>query len=869
MAPKLLTEASDCRIGHGSVERLNDPPDSRSGSEMCVQMDAQSLPSTSEPAIAQTHEVLTFQDSAASNIGSSVGPPAMMTLADKTQDHSLDDFFARPVRIADFTWLEADAMGTTRQFSPWHLYFTNPRVQYKLHNHGFIQCTLKLKILVNASPFYYGSMLAAYRPLTSFTADTISVDPGLRHFIPYSQRPSVWLAPQRNEGAEMSLPFLNPANWLDAGSASDMIDMGQLTFINYTDLQSANGATGTGVTISVYAWAENVHLSGPSLSLATQGDVLDLCVQADEYGRGPVSQVASAIGTTARSLERVPFIGRFATATRIGASAVSKIASMFGYTNVPVIEDTRPLRPEAFPKFSSSDIGFPVEKLTLDPKNELTLDNTVCGAGTDDELAISKLIQRESYLCATTWSTSQPSNTILFSSPVSPGDMYDLTVSAYPKYYFTPLAWVQALFQNWRGDMIFRFRIVASKYHKGRLRVSFDPAGQFAQNLVNTAASDNVVFTEIVDLDAEAEVEFRVPYQQALPFLLGKRLNVTPGWDTTSTPLFNRNKNLDNGTITLRVLTALTAPIALSSVQVQVFVRGAENLEFANPCSVRKGFSNWAVQSDTITTSSTPATLGKDSHVDDNQYLVNFGEKILSLRQVMRRMTLVGVTTPPVTTGQDFYLVQKYFSRIPPYYGYDPNGIHTAKGVVTPANTYKFNFTFMNTMNWVMPAFIGYRGSTNWSFNVDSSAPVSHVRSVRINQNAVPNTPLAIDAFVASSTTGTASQNTKFFYNSVDSGGGGSALTSQRTNAGLNVQCPMYSRFKFMSTSPTRSTDYNLADGNLDAFVTEVLLNNTAVGPKSGDTRIWSYVGIGTDFNVLYFLNVPTYTDIGTSMVAV
>lgn len=852
------------------MERLNDPPVSCSDSEMYVQMDAQSLPSGSAPVVTQVHETLTFQDAASSNVGTSGGPIAEVSRADATQHHSLDDFFSRPVRIANFTWLEADAIGTSRAFRPWHLYFTNPRVQYKLHNHAFIQCKLKLKILINASPFYYGSMLAAYRPLTGFSADTISYDVGNRHFIPYSQRPCVWLAPQRNEGAEMTLPFIHPANWLDAGSASAMNSMGELLFLNYTDLESANGTTGTGVTITVYAWAEDVKLSGPSLSLATQGDELDLQVQADEYGRGPVSQLASAVASTAKTLSKVPFIGRFATATQIGASAVSRIASMFGYTNVPVIEDTRPLRPEAFPKFASSDIGFPVEKLTLDPKNELTLDNTVCGAGADDELTISKLVQRESYLCATSWSTTHSSNDILFSSPVAPGDLWDLTVAANPKMYLTPMAWINAMFQNWRGDIIFRFRIVASKYHKGRLRVSFDPAGQFAQNLVNTPASDNVVFTEIIDLDNDTEVEFRVPYQQALPFLLGKSLNATPGWSTTTTPLFTRDPVRDNGTITVRVLTALTAPVALSTVSVQVFVRGAENLEFANPCSVRKGYSPWTVQADTITTSATSSVLGAPSHVDDNQYLVNFGEKILSLRQLLRRMTLVGVTTPVAASGQDFYIVQKYFNRIPPYFGYDPDGIHQAKGVVNTGTTYKFNFVNTTPLNWILPAFLGYRGSTNWSFNVDSSAPISHVRAMRLNLNSQPSSAVALDAFVTGTVTGTPSANAQFFYTKVNAGVAGSALTNQRTNAGLNVQCPMYTRYKFSGTSVNRATSSNNGDdGDLDMFCMEVLLNNTAVGPKAVDTRIWSYCGVGTDFNVLYFLNVPTMWDIGTGMAPV
>lgn len=842
------------------------PPRDHSVCDLDVQADIQNVPSTSSSSVMLKQDLLTFQDSTVSYSGDSLGPPPAMTTVDQTEASNLDDFFSRPVRIANFTWLESDPIGTTRVFQPWSLFFTDPRVQYKLNNFAFLQCTLKVKIMINASPFYYGSMLCAYRPLTNFNNDTISVDTGTRYFIPYSQRPCCWLAPQRNEGAEMKLPFLYGANWLPAGTKSEFDNFGSLTFINYTLLQSANGVSGSGVTVSVYAWAEDVRLSGPTLGLATQCDEI---VQGDEYGIGPVSRPASAIASFAGSLSRVPVIGKFATATQIGASAVSRVASMFGYTNVPVIANTAPLRPEPFPKFASSEIGFPVEKLTLDPKNELTLDNTVAGAAGHDELAIAKIVQRESYLCSTQWSTSNVADDILFSTPVSPSNFWDITTETYPRVYLTPQAWASSLFQNWRGDVIVRFRIVASKYHKGRLRVSFDPSGQTATNIINTAASNNVIFTEIIDLDGEAEVEFRVPYQQAYNFLANKSLLTPPTWSVSGTPSFVYDPYLYNGTLTLRVLTALTSPVASSYVNVLVFVRGADNLEFANPTGPPNGFSQFAVQSDVITTPAVSSTLGSNSVGDDNLYLVNFGEKIHSLRQVLRRMSLVSVDTPDSVVGFDFYLMKKYFTRIPPFFGYDPNGIHTANGLAAPTSTFKFNFVQQHPINWILTAFVGYRGSVNWTFNVDAGVPVENIRVMRLNQGSYPKSTVATSVIATGSNLSTASVGAAFFAFNAEPGAAGMSLTNQLTNAGMNVQCPMYTRFKFAGTSANRATGPNTGDEEqVDMFGLEYStdLNGAKAVPPA---QVWAYAGIGTDFNVLYFLNVPTMTYIGTAMVPV
>jgi len=130
--------------------------------------------------------------------------------------------------------------------------------------------------VLNASPFYYGSMRASYQPLPNFKASTIVAGTvgGFTNteFIPYSQQPGVWLKPQHSEGAELTLPFFYPRSFLKAQLAQDFTDMGTLRMIIYNVLQSANGVTGQGVTVQVYAWAENVTLAGPSVVLSMQGD---------------------------------------------------------------------------------------------------------------------------------------------------------------------------------------------------------------------------------------------------------------------------------------------------------------------------------------------------------------------------------------------------------------------------------------------------------------------------------------------------------------------------------------------------------------------------------------------------------------------
>ncbi len=393
-----------------------------------------------------------------------------VTLRDDTPvNASLGEFLSRPVRIASFTWNESDAVGTTNTFSPWHLFFNDARNKYKLNNFSFIQCDLKIKVLINASPFYFGAMIASYQPLPNIANgyNSITNDSGTRYFIPYSQRPHLWIYPQSNAGGEMTLPFFLNKNWLRIQHYQDFLDMGTLKFINYTALASANGVTGQGVTVQVYAWAENVRLAGPSAGLS-------LAVQTrDELDYKP-SKIASAVAAAAGNLKRVPIISGFATATEVGAKFVAGGARALGFTNHPVVDDVPPYKPTAMAPMSTSEISYPVEKLTLDHKNELSIDPGIVGLSGVDELSIGHLAQRESYLCTSTFSTTNAVDDILFTSTVSPL-LHDVESSgAQPKVFMTPLAWLYNMFGNWRGDIIFRFRFVASPFHKGRVRISYD-----------------------------------------------------------------------------------------------------------------------------------------------------------------------------------------------------------------------------------------------------------------------------------------------------------------------------------------------------------------------------------------------------------
>lgn len=785
-----------------------------------------------------------------------------------TTNVDLGDFLSRPVRIGTFTWAESDVFNTKRTFNPWKLFFSDPVIANKLANYAFLTCDMKIKVVINASPFYYGAMLCSYQPLTNLTPSTISTLDTSTDYVLYSQRPHFWIYPSSNTGGEMTLPFFLHKNFLQIQLSSDFDNMGTLTLSNLTTLQSANGATGTGVTVQIYAWAEKVKLSGPSIGLSLQSKTIrdGKSGSKDEYGKGPVSSVASAIALAAGKLSSLPIIGPYMTATEIGATAIAAGASAIGFTNVPVIEDVCPYRPASNPPFSSTDIGYPIEKLTIDAKNELTIDPSTLGLPPDDELQIKYLSNREALLTICNWSTTNNVDDILFTTAVTPSLYQFIPLTNQTLYNQTPMCWVSQLFSQWRGDIIVRFKFVASQYHKGRLRLSYDPAGN-SSNINSTGTTTTAVFTQIIDLGKDSNIEIRIPYQQYLTWLDVDRTSSTLfNWAINNNAPGNLHVNgSTNGMLSLRVLTDLTSPVAASNISILVFVRAADNFELGNPVTLTgTRFSTFSVQSKTMIDEDLEeiqqTIAGNSTNTPPpGRNLTNFGESIISLRQILRRTRLNYTLTVPLGVIDQFSVYRKNFTKYPIMFGFDPAGINKANGITVPVSTFPFNFSNVDPYCWIAPAFIAARGSMNWMINLENNSMFSTVRIARVNDASV--TPVG----AMSTTQGAAvipSDNSLFYMLALKDGAGGVTHTNQYTQAGVSAVCPNYNKYRFQSTTPTRYTSPGSDDGgNKDTYRLEFSNNNvsrTGAVTSSFQIKAFFYTAIGADFGLHFFLNVPS-----------
>jgi len=804
-------------------------------------------------------EVLDFKDDES---GTLVDIPATVdyVMSSQATDAELKDFLNRPVLIHTKTWTEATSLDPlTDNFRPWTLFFDQVAIQKKIDNFYLIQCNLHIKIMINASPFYYGCAMVAYEPLPVFNPSSVIIGSNNNYNVGYSQRPNVKLYPQSSEGGEIVCPFLYHKEWLDITSRQDLNNMGYMTMTSFTDLLNANSIAGQDCTIQIYAWAEDVRLSGPTLKLSLQS------AEKDEYHHeGTISKPASAIARSTGLLSNIPVIGPFMTATSLAADAVAGIAALFGYTNVPVIDDVHAFKNSPLPHLATCDIGIPYEKLTVDSKNELSIDSKICGAALTDELNLSSFLKRESWFYTGTWASTDIAGDLLFNFLVSPQLKKKENTSGGTVLYQTPLGYTAECFRHWRGDIKVHLRVISSQYHRGRFKISWDPIYDIGSAPSTTTEN----YSTIVDITETSDITINIPYIQPTAYLE----TTMPVGDlgAQGTALAN-NPNFSNGLVTVSVVTNQTSPIASADIKILCFISGGDNFEFANPREIDTLHSAYAIQSKEINFNPSDTTTHEMGSVpsvtDDRINLVYMGEHITSLRQLFRRAAIHSYMPFDYThSASDVTAITaNIIARRPRYPGYDPDGPEAAIGLVSGLSE-SYNWVNWTYMTWFERCFVGARGSINWVINAHSNIELDSVYAARSDDTGLLGTgTYYTNAAVTASLSKEAQLMTNYYR---EAGQEGVSATNQKSMTTLHVVAPYYCRYKFGTNGPAdRTLGFKDDDSDHQKLILGAVLHPSANEVKSGGFDL--YVSAGVDYNLIFFLNVPSYYTFTASPVAV
>jgi hypothetical protein len=771
-------------------------------------------------------------------------------------DATLQDFLSRPVMVQKVSWSTGGVF--YRKFNPWLEYFSDPAASNRLNNFNMIRANLHMRFFVNGNPFLYGRAIAGYNPLDAYdnvsgikvTDDEVTVE--------LSQRPHVWLNPTNSEGGDLIVPFMYHLDYASI-ALSNLEELGSVVIYPTVPLKHATGSNES-VRITVYAWMEDVELTGltsiDSSTLVPQSGEDEI----DEANKdGIVSGPASTVARFAKALSPIPWLRPYAMATSSVADGLASAARLFGYSRPPVTAAPTPMRPTTIGSLALCTTPDTADKLTVDDKQELTIDPRISGVDSNvDPMDISTIAKRSSYLTNFTWPTGAQPDTLLFNIRVSPV-VWSEEAAVPIKFRFPPCAAAALPFKYWNGTMNYRFQVVSSKFHRGRLRLTYDPN-------FNSSSVTNTNYSRIVDISEETDFTVSISNNQPTSLLT----HHLPGEDS-ATEVYSTTEYISidsgNGVLGVYVLNDLAVPDTTvdNDITINVFVSASDDFEVFVPDDhfqrfmlyPQSGESDGLYMEQNCPVHQKAIRLGLESDKGNRLSSVYTGERIVSFRPLLKRYNLhhsIGVLT------DTFYSIYARRNAFPFCRGYVSGAIHSTDTAAS------YNFCNTVLLHWVTWMHAGMRGSTRWKLllcnrlesDEEFTAYVNRVHAKGTN-NYFEDNSAAVQNY---------SNNSKVSHDSVikgiftnawkfgpPSGTLGSTFRFGSVNPSVEFEMPFYSLYRFLpckySNWTTHINDVNVYDRSPEMWEFRSVVDGNTT------TKFDCHVSAGEDFQVYFFTGMP------------
>lgn len=778
-----------------------------------------------------------------------------------THDASLENFFNRPIVINETEW--SVGANLFYQFDPWSLYFENPRVSNRIANFSLLRCKLHVKFIINGNGFLYSRALASYLPFSA--QDTLSQNRSLtpNDMVQASQQPHIFLNPTTSTGGQFLLPYFNSVNnTYIPGSNWDTL--GAITVRSFQPLTHANGGT-TDVTITVLAWAEDVQLSVlTTVEPDTLSPQMGKADETDEANKtGVISGPASTISRWALAMSKIPPIAPYALATSKAADAVAGIARIFGYSRPNETKNPCPFRPTQVSSLAVTTVPDTSQKLTIDDKQELSIDPRIAGIDANDPMSIKGIAMRESYLTQFAWNVGTAPGTLLWNARVDP---VTWAFTASDGGYHFPACAVAALpFKYWTGTLNFRFQVMCSTFHKGRLKIVYDP---------NWIATDeyNTNYIHLVDIADENDFTISISNGQDRTLLE----HHIPGVDSV-TQLYSTtrytSKEEGNGIIGVTIQNELTVPnsTAATNININVFVSAGPDFEVFVPDDYfahfvfkpQMGVSYFPSQAG----EEAPNAIG-DHELDKpedkttnpmmdtmdpltNVHKVFTGEVIKSFRPLLKRYNLHTAFSGNSASNSTVKLRCAMF----PFLRGNVTGAVHQTSLLAP-----YNYGNTVLLHWVTMMHSGWRGGIRYKFIPRGSANLTaRLMNWMVqrspNRDGLAQYSITTGGWAAFTTLSGVAENVVYDpanFQTPFHGHNGKAITTLSINPALEFEVPFYSDHRFV---PGRKEDYTgiapAGDHRIPGF--------EALWYYLGDVNTVAdvYVSAAEDFQTYFFTGMP------------
>lgn len=506
---------------------------------------------------------------------------------------------------------------------------------------GF-RATMVFRLVVNAERFHQGRYMLTYCPLGGARYGTGQkgnawVNKHSANLRQRSQLPKVEFDLNCDSEVTLRVPYASVYDFYQfswANGSTGIGSWGVLRLFPYSNLALSGGSSYCDYTI--YGHFEDIEFVGFSdtqiaaqsgnpfaSSVTKRGSVT--ANEAKRNGVGPIQSVATSVAKAARYLAPVPVLTNFAGTAAWASDIIANVASVFGWSSPLNIEKASRMMITNFAYYGNVNKVDNSLPLAMTTNNEVVVAPGFSSTN-DDELDLVRMATIPAYWNSVTWPDTYNVGNSLATYTISPNNFASSQVFQTQTYVnYTPLAYVAKFFNEWRGSIVFKIKIVKTEFHSGRLAFAYFPPGYSLSNFANS----DYVHRDIIDIRMHSEATFTIPYSAPTTYI-SKTSSVA-----------------DNGVLSIFIVDRLVAPANVSSsITLLVEVAGGPDIEFAVP--VKPLPSTAAV--DIVVQSADPFSVNSDCAIvnkpigvasvptyqlDTSQICI--GERITSFRQLLKK----------------------------------------------------------------------------------------------------------------------------------------------------------------------------------------------------------------------------------------
>jgi len=776
------------------------------------------------------------------------------------EDVGIDKWLSRPTLIHTYLWTP-NALSSA--INPLDRFLTNPAIARKVANYRFISGVMHFKIVTTGTMAHWGRLIISHEPwplshkLTTPNFSPGSTTPSLRQAY---QLQHIMIDPAAEVAGEMSAQILSPADnkaiIQEVGVGTCLVS--RMYIQSLVPLRVLNGGN-TSLLVQVYMYMTDVKLSGTFNPDIVQNITANLAVdQSAEYPSGVISTPATLAASLTEAIGTGLHIEPYTTPMANALHKTAAVASALGFSNPGVTETPSFMLKKTVAPYAITNGNRAIEKLAFDVNQSTAVDSMSAGIIESDPMLISSIAQRDWLTVATGWTPG--SNSVLCTLAVTP---QSFAIGVGLRTFVSPAAWVSAPFKLWRGTMRVRIEIVATPFHRGKLRVSYDPTYGFITNAVslNPSHLNNAYHSHVIDITETRSYEFCVGWCTNKPWLVVPVLTETCTYSQADgiQPVPFPFPGTSNGAICVSVESDLVVGGSIptsGSVEaaVLVYTRFEDDFCVAGPSPKIKTLEYIDQSADL---GETPSSIRADHELlclnqipserdeDNSIHLSTIGERLYSLRQIVKRPSLHSTYAYAKPTSP---ILASWVTCDFPVY----RGIGVAKSFPSWAVTQgaKCNMTYLN---WYARPFLGYRGAIRWHYTAHGEGgngwPIPSTTSLSVSRLG---TDLEYTQTLVNYTTSTTMPTLAASYlNTQGTLMSGAAMIGGDQNRSIEVEIPYQYAMRYKMTFGDKTSDQSILGDAYDD--TWHRIDSLSTGVNSEKVFIFSHASAGDDFSLFFF----------------